>query len=84
MRKILYTIAILSALITGSFAEEVKNIPVQKPASMSQQEWGARIFGAVEELRENPMFYEMLKDQKSDDPVIQEALRIYKERYLKK
>lgn len=79
MRKLFYTIAIISALATASFA----NTPVKKPESMSQQEWEGRVLGAVDELRENPMFYEMLKSQKSKDPVIQEAMRIYKENYLK-
>ena len=64
-----------------STAKELK--PIQKPESMSQNQWGGRVLSAVDELRENPMYYEMLKDQNNQDPVIEEALRIYKENYLK-
>lgn len=83
MRKLFYTIAIISALATASFAEETKSTPVQKPESMPQNEWKGRVLGALDELRENPSYYDFFKDQKNLKPEIQEALRIYKENYLK-
>lgn len=79
MKKLIYTLAVIAALGTISFAGE----PIPKPESMSQQEWNARVLGALEELEENPSFLSMLDGNKDTAPQIQEAVRIYKERHKK-
>jgi hypothetical protein len=83
MRKIFYTIAFISSLAIASFAEETKRTPVQKPEAMSNQVWGERVLGTVDKFKKNPTYYEIFKDQKNEDPVMREALRIYEEDYLK-
>ncbi len=84
MKKIFYTLAVISALSTASLAEESKSEPIKKPDSMSQQEWGGRILSGLEELNANPMYYEILKDKKDLDPAMRETLRIYGESQKKK
>jgi len=82
MKKILYVIAILSALTVTSFAEEAKSNPIQKPESMSQNEWNQRVLSAVQELVDHPAYYEMMKGLNMKDPVVLAATKIYEEKYL--